>query len=507
MIKADELKQKLYEYLKDKDVLSLCFDDIRNDTKPSEENIERRQFIAKEILKAGKISGGRQLTETEIEDYKKLKNKRIAKKVLTEVQEDINQVESSLIKNLDSQEYKAYLDHVIYNRPLTEQEKDYINSEIDSNFLVLMYAIFRHAFRYCFYENSGIADEKFKRFINAITYVGALEGVYDKSLEVNPILKQVTKTGESEEDFINAVDVYKEISDRINALADEEEKEPLEKESNNIVPFKMPYLDFLTVAETEMLSVITTKKFILDYNATKYSEEVINSLEDQDQEILDYITLTLYRNGYYYFTDRHIAVAMYKKTPTATVSDKMLEEVNASLKRIQDINLPIGYISEEINRKGKRAKLERDSKLIWLDVVKYDYDTKSTVYRIVDRPPYYDYALQTGRISTYNREIITRDIKGIQHDTKNTTLKQRFIRNIQALKQFSDVTMPITEVYNILAITDAHKYPNARKKSKEILDDLKNDFRFSYEFRRKNNKVTGVQFKKYTDRELEIKKN
>jgi len=282
-----------------------------------------------------------------------------------------------------------------------------------------------------------------------------------------------------------------------------------EKEADyKLVPFKLPYAEYLTTAETEMLSIITTKKFFLDHNAVKYSEEVINSLEKKDQEILDYITLTLYRNNYYYFTDRHIAVVMYKKTPTATVSDALLEEINASLTRIQNIDLPVGYISEEINKKGKRANVKRDSKLIWLDVVKYDYDTKSTVYRIVDRPPYFDYALQTGRINKYKREIITRDIKGIQHDTKNTTLKQRFIRNIQALNQVSSVTMPITEVYNILAITDAHKYPAARKKAKEMLEDLKgNDFNFMYEFGRKNGKVAGIKLTRFTDRPLEKEKN
>lgn len=273
------------------------------------------------------------------------------------------------------------------------------------------------------------------------------------------------------------------------------------------VPFKLPYTEYLTVAETEMLNIITTKKFMLDYNAVKYSEEVIHNLEQQDHEILDYITLTLYRNGYYYFTDRHIATAYYKKTPTATVSEAQLKEINDSLARIQNINLPVGYISEEINKKGKKAKIKRDSKLIWLDVVNYDYETKSTVYRIVDRPPYYDYAQQTGRLNKYKREIITRDIKGIQHDTKNTTLKQRLIRNILSLNSFNDVTMPIYEVYNILAITDNRKYSEARKKAKSMLEDLKQNYNFEYEFKRKSGTVTGIKFTKYTDRPLEKQKN
>lgn len=277
--------------------------------------------------------------------------------------------------------------------------------------------------------------------------------------------------------------------------------------TKKIVPFRLPYTEYLTVAETEMLNVITSKKFILDHDATKYSEEVINNLEKQDQEILDYITLVLYRNNYYYFTDRHIAVALYKKTPTATVSDAMLEEINASLTRIQNINLPVGYISEEINKKGKQAKIKRDSKLIWLDVINYDYETKSTVYRIVDRPPYYDYAVQTGRLSEYKRELITRDIKGIQQNTKNTTLRQRLIRNIQALKQFKSVTMPIQEVYNILAITDKRKYTEARKKAKAMLDDLKNNYNFGYEFTKRNGVIAGINLTRYTDRAIEKKKS
>ena len=293
---------------------------------------------------------------------------------------------------------------------------------------------------------------------------------------------------------------HKEKGGKLVVLYDPKEKESTKK----IVPFKLPYTEYLTVAETEMLSVITSKRFTLDHNAMKYSEETINSLEEIDQEILDYITLVLYHHGYYYFTDRHIAVALYKKTPTATVSDAMLEEVNASLTRIQNVNLPVGYISEEINKKGKRAKIKRDSKLIWLDVINYDYETKSTVYRIVDRPPYYDYAIQTGRLSEYRREIITRDIKGIQQNTKNTTLKQRLIRNIQALKQFNSVTMPIQEVYNILAITDNRKYTEARKKAKEMLNDLQaNDFNFSYEIMKRNGVISGIKFTRYTDRPLE----
>ena len=41
MIKAEELRNKLYEYFKDKDILNACFKDLKDNIEPNEVNIKR----------------------------------------------------------------------------------------------------------------------------------------------------------------------------------------------------------------------------------------------------------------------------------------------------------------------------------------------------------------------------------------------------------------------------------------------------------------------------------
>lgn len=482
MIKKEDLRREINEGLQNGAILNHAFNMLRVEWEPSESNIKKRADFETQLKQA------RGMDPDENEEQR-------AKEFLIVMYQAVR--DSDYFISRDPGAYKNVIDYATNG---AELRKDTARKITPFPFFVVLIQLYKIVFSIVL-RAAGDLDERINDTIAVSMLVNGTELDTDEN---SPTVKALTEAGEDLNAWADIASLYQEIRERL--LKGDELAGSLTK-GNTPALFKLPYAEYLTTAETEMLNTITTKRFILDFNAVQYSEEIINSLEPMDEQILNYIVLTLFRNGYFYFTDRHIAAALYKKKASDTVSDQMLKEINDSLARIQNINLPVGYISEEINKKGKQAKIKRDSKLIWLDVINYDYDTKSTVYRIVDRPPYLDYAIQTGRIADYRREIITRDIKGIQKNTKNTTLKQRFIKNITALEKLSSVTMPIYEVYNILAVTDKRKYSEARSKAKKVLDDLqKNDYNFMYDFTKRNGHTAGIKFKKYPDRPLDKKK-
>lgn len=523
MINKEELRQKLYEYFKDQEILKYCFKDIKRDVQPTEENINRRQALAKAMLKENKKANGKELTTAEIEDYTKLKTKKSAKKVLTEVYENINTLETKLYNVIDTDIYDRFLKHIVFNDPL-EDTAEQLRQAVQGGFCTTMYAVFRHVFRRCFYDNSGIADEQFKGSMNAIIYVGAFETFNDPAFEeylkkVNrkhPVLYRLNEIGESEEEFLEITKLYSEINGRVEKLADEEEEQeqqaeqqPSEEETSasfSIAPRVLYYADNFTIADTDILNILTTQQFNADVTVFNKSEKKLNSLRHQDREILDYIVLTLYPNDITVFSDYQIATGLYKEKTSETVSDSMLKEINASIERIRNIRLDEGFISKEkIN--DLNAKVEINGNLIVLNRVKIKHKSKATYYQIMTRPFYYDYALNTGKkVEHYPKQVITRDIEDvrIEHNIKNDTLKMMLTRRVLSLEFYSKTIVNVLEIYDTLGVTDPRKYTDARNKTKAMLEDLQTDYNFKFKFRKKPNQrtVTQLIIEKYTDRPL-----
>lgn len=522
MIKAEDLRELLYEYFKRREVLEYCFNDIKSDIKPSEENIKRRQAHAKMMLESGKAHG-KELTPAEIEDYKRLKDKRSAKKILTETYENIGTFETKLYDILETEDYDSYLKHIVFNEPL-EDVAERLRQTVQGDFSSVMYALYRHVFRYCFYENSGITDERFRGSMNAIIYVGALETFNDEEFnsyldergKKHPVLMRLNEIGESEEEFLRIASLYNDINSRVEKLADDEEEQdqqaeqPATEEQSiglNIAPRVIYYAENLTIANTEILNILTTQKFNADLTVFNKSEDTLNRLKHQDREILDYIVLTLYPNDITVFSDYQIATGLYKEQTSETVSDTMLKEINASIERLRDIKIDEGFISKEkIN--DLNAKVEINGNLIVLNRVKVKHETKATYWQIMTRPFYYDYAIRTGKVNTYPKQIITRGIEDvhIEHNIKNDTLKMMLTRRVISLEYYKRTIVNVLEIYDVLGVTDPRKYTDARNKAKEMLEDLQKDYNFKYTFKKKQRTVTQLIIDRYADRPLEKKK-
>lgn len=527
MIKAEELRNKLYEYFKDKDILNACFKDLKDNIEPNEVNIKRRQVLAKDILKTKKHNNGEELTPAEIEDYKKLSRKQGAKDALKTAYKTFNKLENKLFSVLNTKQYDTYIKHLVFNAPLKDGE-EYLSEVTESSFSLWIDAIYNYVFRYCFYDNSGVKDKRFNGSMSAIIYNGAFETITNRSFneylksigQPNPILSYVNEIGEDEEEFIKVVQLYSEIKERINTLVlthtddeqEHQEKTQAEEEitTNFIAPRLLYYADSYTIADTEILNILTTQQFNADMTVFNKSERKLNSLRHQDREILDYIVLTLYPNDIRVFSDYQIATGLYKKETSETVSDSMLKEINASIERIRNIRLDEGFISKEkIN--DLNTKVEINGNLIVLNRVKVKHRSKATYYQIMTRPFYYDYALNTGKkIEHYPKELISRDIEDvkIEHNIKNDTLKMMLTRRVLSLEFYNKTIINVLEIYDTLGVTDPRKYTDARNRAEAILKDLQQkDYNFKYTFKKKQRTVTQLVIEKYTDRPLKIEKS
>lgn len=272
------------------------------------------------------------------------------------------------------------------------------------------------------------------------------------------------------------------------------------------------YSENFNIVETEIANALTSQSFSADLKVFSKSEEKINKLKHQDREILDYIVLTLYPNNINPFSDYQIATGLYKKKTRETISDTMLKEINESINRLRDIRIDEGFISEE-KIKDVNTKVKINDHLINLRQLEYESDKKTTYYLIIGAPFYYDYAVNTGKIRQYSKELITRDIedKKMEHNIKNDTLKMFLARRVKSLEWLKKQDINMKEIYDILGINDNRKYTEVRKKVKAILDDFKDDsqetyYNFKYSFKKKNRTITALLIERVTDKPLEITK-
>ena len=328
-------------------------------------------------------------------------------------------------------------------------------------------------------------------------YIQAVTDIKINERILHDALKKILELAEDDKDT--------KLNDGVFVAEDKTDKN---KELYNIIPAKiLNYPDNFTIADTEILNILTTAKYDVDLSVFKKSDETLNSLSHQDREILDYIVLTLYPNDQTVFSDYQIATGLYKEQAGETVSDSMLKAINDSIDRIRNVSIDEGFISAE--KIGDiKAEVKINDHLITLRQINVKHENKTTWYRIIGDPFYYDYAVKTGKINHYEKRLISHNAedKHIQRNIKNDTLKMMLTRRVISLNYYKQTIINMLEIYDILGISDARKYTDARKKAKIMLDDLQESYNFKYSFKKKGRTTTRLIIERYTDRPLEIKK-
>lgn len=311
---------------------------------------------------------------------------------------------------------------------------------------------------------------------NEVEIANKLESLTDKQLGETIALYCIKQ---NKDDLLKKYDGNKEeYEDAIREKLDKIKKEEQQKVKYETIPlFRLDYSDKVAIADNELINILTTKNFNVDIATINTSEEILNNLEELDKMILNYVVFEVYGKGYPTFTDRNVAIYLTKESSSATIHDTMLKEINESLERLQNTKISEGFISEKLSDK-RNLKIKRKSALLWLDIIEIDYKSKTTIYKIVDKPFYYDYAIHTGKISEYDREILTRKRKGIDHNLKNTALLNYIVERIDALNYLTESFIDLRRVYDILKITDNRKYTDAKNKVYASLDDLKKNYNF-----------------------------
>lgn len=313
---------------------------------------------------------------------------------------------------------------------------------------------------------------------------------------------------------------YKIINITINAINDGEVIEENEhgvliktkvKEKptkyETIPLFRLDYSDKVAIADNEIMNILTTKDFNVDLTTIEKSEDVINKLEHLDRSILDFIVLELYgKGGITTFSDRDIAVHLLKEKSRETVTPDMLKEINDSIDRLRKTDISEGFISEKL-LDTKHLKIKRKSALLNVDIYEIDYKNTTTHYKFSSAPFYYDYAVHTGRVSNYDREILFRKYKGLEHNVKNNTLIDYLTRRVDALHISERIDIDVRQVYDILKITDNRMYPKAREKAINILKELQDkDYNFKFRLDDTNTRQKTKKIRLYRDGDKPIKK-
>ena len=287
-------------------------------------------------------------------------------------------------------------------------------------------------------------------------------------------------------------------------------EEPNKEEQNGIIP-RMYYDDVMQISHSKYITTLVENGFKFNESVFNESEETLNSLKSEDNEILDLLILNWYAHGVRRFTDRQIAIALnHGGNTNEDVSKDELQRINESIERLRKTEIKQGVESvEDIGDK----KLTYTQRPFLISVLPQDikHEGSTTVYDFTGVQGFEEYALITKRTSKYSNALITADIKGIQHDFKNDNLKRLLVRRIKGLEYSKHTAIDMREVYEVLEITDPRKYTYVKKKVKTMLEELRNEdndiyYNFSYEFK-KRNKTTIITFTASTSNQLEVNKS
>ena len=285
-----------------------------------------------------------------------------------------------------------------------------------------------------------------------------------------------------------------------------------EKEQKEIIP-RFIYSEEMLISHSEYISTLVKNGFQLDKSVFSESEETLKKLNTEDNDILDLLILNWYDDGVRRFTDRQLAIALYHGGDSnADVSKEELQKINDSIDRLRKTDIKQGIESiEKID--STKLKITETTTLISVIVREIEHAGNTTVYDFTGVQGFYEYAQVTKKISKYSNALITADIKGLQHDFKNDTLRRLIVRRIKGLDYKKHTAIDMREVYEVLEIKDPRNYTYAKNKVKSIIKELRYDpkkekdiyYNFSYEFK-KRNKATILTFTASTDQPLEMNK-
>ena len=283
-----------------------------------------------------------------------------------------------------------------------------------------------------------------------------------------------------------------------------------EEEKDNLIP-RIVYDAEMTIAHSEYITTLIKNGFQLDTKVFNESEETLKKkLETEDNDILDLLILKWYDNGVRRFTNRQVAVALYHGgNSNADVSEEELRKVNESIERLRKTDIKKGIESiEDID--SSKLRVTETTTLISVIIRDIEHNGNTTVFDFTGVQGYYEYAQITRKRSKYNNALITADIKGIQHDFKNDTLKRLLVRRITGLEFSKHTAIDMREIYEVLEITDPRKYTYVKKKVIAMLKELENEendiyYNFGYEFK-KRNKATILTFTQSTKAPLQVDK-
>lgn len=241
----------------------------------------------------------------------------------------------------------------------------------------------------------------------------------------------------------------------------------------------------------ELADLKSKYDFKINADEIAKSEEQLQQLTELDRFVLDTIVTDIFFKGNKReFTDRQLVVLYTKEHSASKISENIQDEINKSILKLQNTRVNLGL--ESIQKlKSNKVKVNSDNPLIWLKKIQIDKETSTTHYRIIDTPFYYSYLkLTNAPLITYNRDLLYKEIKGVNKSLDSQALRHFLIRRVtQAVEFNTELYLNLNDIYNETNTT-AKYYPKnanlrkARQRAREntelILDELKKEYSFTY---------------------------
>lgn len=244
----------------------------------------------------------------------------------------------------------------------------------------------------------------------------------------------------------------------------------------------------LIMSDTELIDnmLITNNAFNnyeLQVKSVEDSNNIINNLNDLDKWILDTIVLEFYiKQSKTIFTDRDIALVLCKEKANQTISDKMLEDIKASIKRLQEKRISLDWEDKKKLQENNKG-YEDDNPLLWIKTRKARAKEKTTLYQLVGVPFYADFiSITKPPLIEYRRDIVYREIEGIDKSIKNQTIRLYLNRQFLKVKGFNlnNMYISVQEIYKLADAKTNKQKQDARKVTEAILKSLKTDYNYNY---------------------------
>ena len=493
MIEKEELRKVLNAQLQDAATIKAGFSMLRAEWEPSDENARKRADFNRQLLRSVNDFN---FTAEDLEQIREESTEEGARDGLAFIYDSIERTEQ-FIKE-DPAEYKKTVDYMTDG---AELQKDTAKKIISFPFFGILWQFYTIAFNAAVKDKAGIDNEKIKASIFADSYIS---GATLETDENSPTVKAIINAGEDLNAYKDMAQLYNEIRARILNGQDIINRLALGDKKGELIPRRAKN-DIMAISHSGYIDSLVLDGFKMNNSVYAASEQTLNSLKSEDRDILDLLTLTLYRGGIRRFTDRQIAIALYHGgNSSADVKPEELRKINESIERLRKTDIKQGIESIE-NIDSSKLKITETTTLINVIIRDIEHMGKTTVYDFTGVQGYFEYAEATKKQSRYSNSLISEDIKGIQHDYKNDGLRRLIVRRIAGLEFAKFTAIDMGEIYEVLEIKDPKNYPYARSKTKTIADELRGKYyNFHYEFKKQGRTTTKIIFKRDNQNPLEI---